>query len=61
MNQPSLLVGVDIGTSRTKAGIVDLHGRELARASVPTRWRVCETGGETSGAALSAGDRKSVV
>lgn len=56
----ALLVGVDIGTSRTKAGIVDLDGRELARASVPTQWRTCETGGDTSGAALSAGVREAI-
>jgi sugar (pentulose or hexulose) kinase len=61
MNRPSLLVGVDVGTSRTKAGIVDLDGRELARASVPTHWRACETGGDTSGAALSAGVREAIA
>ncbi|HTU31714.1 MAG TPA: FGGY family carbohydrate kinase [Solirubrobacteraceae bacterium] len=61
MNRPSLLVGVDVGTSRTKAGIVDLDGRELARASVPTRWRTCATGGDTSGATLSAGVREAIA
>jgi sugar (pentulose or hexulose) kinase len=61
MNLPSLLVGVDVGTSRTKAGIVDLDGRELARAAVPTRWRACESGGDTSGAALSAGVREAIA
>jgi sugar (pentulose or hexulose) kinase len=57
----ALLVGVDVGTSRTKAGIVDLDGRELARASVPTQWRTRETGGDTSGAALSAGVRAAIT
>ena len=61
MNRPSLLIGVDVGTSRTKAGIVGLDGRELARASVPTRWRRCETGGDTSGAWLSAGVREAIA
>jgi sugar (pentulose or hexulose) kinase len=61
MNRPSLLVGVDVGTSRTKAGIVDVDGRELARASVRTRWRTCDTGGDTSGAALSAGVREAIA
>ncbi|HET9123983.1 MAG TPA: FGGY family carbohydrate kinase [Solirubrobacteraceae bacterium] len=56
-----LLIGVDIGTTRTKAGIVDLHGHELACASVPTSWRTCPTGGDTSGAALSAGVRKALA
>jgi sugar (pentulose or hexulose) kinase len=61
MNRPSLLVGVDVGTSRTKAGIVDLDGCELARASVATRWRACESGGDTSGAALSTGVREAIA
>ena len=61
MNRPSLLVGVDIGTSRTKAGIVDLDGRELARASVPTSWRTTDTGGDTSGAALAAAVREAIA
>jgi sugar (pentulose or hexulose) kinase len=56
-----LLVGVDVGTSRTKAGIVDAGGRERACASVPTRWRTCPTGGETSGAAISAGVREALA
>lgn len=56
-----LLVGVDVGTSRTKAGIVDADGRELACASVPTRWQTCPSGGETSGAALSAGVREALL
>lgn len=56
-----LLVGVDVGTSRTKAGIVDAAGRELACASVPTRWRTGPSGGDTSGAALSAGVREALV
>jgi sugar (pentulose or hexulose) kinase len=34
-----LLVGVDVGTTRVKAGLVDLDGRELAHAAVPTVWR----------------------
>lgn len=56
-----LLVGVDVGTSRTKAGIIDADGRERACASVPTRWRICPTGGETSGAAISAGVREALT
>ncbi len=56
-----LLVGVDVGTSRTKAGIVSADGRELACASVPTRWRRSATGGDTSGAALAAGVREALA
>ncbi len=43
---PALLVGVDVGTTRTKAAIVGLDGAELARAAVPTIWRRCSTGGD---------------
>jgi sugar (pentulose or hexulose) kinase len=41
-----LLIGVDVGTTRIKAGLVDLDGRELGQASVPTRWHRLATGGE---------------
>lgn len=43
---PPLLVGVDVGTTRTKAAIIGLDGRELARAAVPTIWRQCPTGAD---------------
>ncbi len=43
-----LLLGVDVGTTRTKAAVVDACGRELAWASVPTRWQQVPTGAETS-------------
>ncbi|HLI58511.1 MAG TPA: FGGY family carbohydrate kinase [Solirubrobacteraceae bacterium] len=56
-----LLVGVDVGTSRTKAGIVDAAGHECACASVPTHWRRSPHGGETSGAAISAGVREALA
>jgi len=41
-----LLVGVDVGTTRVKAGLVDLDGRELARAAVPTVWQRQPTGAQ---------------
>lgn len=34
-----LLVGVDVGTTRVKAGLVGLDGRELGRAAVATVWQ----------------------
>jgi sugar (pentulose or hexulose) kinase len=34
-----LLVGVDVGTTMTKAAVVDLDGRELAHGSARTPWR----------------------
>jgi sugar (pentulose or hexulose) kinase len=42
----SLLVGVDVGTTRIKAGLVDLGGQDLGHASVPTRWHRLATGAE---------------
>lgn len=41
-----LLVGVDVGTTRVKAGLIGLDGRELGRAAVPTVWRELPTGAE---------------
>jgi sugar (pentulose or hexulose) kinase len=43
---PPLLLGVDIGTTRTKAGVVSADGRELAWGSVETPWRMVPTGAE---------------
>ena len=36
---PRLLVGLDVGTTRIKAVAVDLGGRQLAEAALPTPWR----------------------
>ena len=41
-----LLVGVDVGTTRVKAGLIGLDGRELAHAAVPTVWQRRPTGAE---------------
>jgi sugar (pentulose or hexulose) kinase len=49
-----LLVGVDVGTTLTKAGIVDANGQEIVRAAVPTVWQPTATGAETSGDVLLA-------
>lgn len=47
MNTPrALLAGIDVGTTRIKAGLVDVAGRERGHASVPTRWRRLATGAE---------------
>jgi sugar (pentulose or hexulose) kinase len=40
-----LLVGIDVGTTLTKAGIVAVDGAEIAQASVPTPWTREATGG----------------
>jgi len=42
----ALLAGVDVGTTRIKAGLVDLAGQERGHASVPTRWRQLATGAD---------------
>jgi sugar (pentulose or hexulose) kinase len=41
-----LLVGVDVGTTRVKAGLIGLDGVELAHAAVPTVWQRRPTGAE---------------
>jgi sugar (pentulose or hexulose) kinase len=41
-----LLVGVDVGTTRIKAGLVDVAGHERGHASVVTRWRRLATGAD---------------
>ena len=41
-----LLVGVDVGTTRVKAGLINLDGRELGQATVPTVWQRRPTGAE---------------
>lgn len=43
-----LLVGIDIGTSKTKASVVDARGREIGWAQVPTPWRQVATGAEAA-------------
>lgn len=42
----ALLVGVDVGTTRIKAGLVDVAGQECGHASVATQWRRLATGAE---------------
>lgn len=41
-----LLIGVDVGTTRVKAGLIDLDGRELGQAAVPTVWQTRPTGAQ---------------
>jgi sugar (pentulose or hexulose) kinase len=43
-----LLVGVDVGTTMTKAAVVTLDGLEVSWGSVPTPWRPVPTGAELS-------------
>ncbi|HEX8856593.1 MAG TPA: FGGY family carbohydrate kinase [Thermoleophilaceae bacterium] len=42
-----LLLGIDVGTSVSKAAVVDADGRELAHGEAPTPWQRVETGAET--------------
>jgi sugar (pentulose or hexulose) kinase len=59
MAQVELLVGLDIGTTMTKAAVVGPDGKEIAWGSVPTPWRAVPSGAEAApadllGAALQA-------
>ncbi len=56
-----LLAGLDVGTTRTKAGLVDETGQELTRAAVPTPWRRTPAGVETDPEALAAAARSALV
>jgi sugar (pentulose or hexulose) kinase len=41
-----LLVGIDVGTTMTKAAVVGVDGREVSWGSVPTPWRPTTTGAD---------------
>jgi sugar (pentulose or hexulose) kinase len=56
-----VLLGIDIGTTRTKSGLISVRGEELATAAAATRWRVVETGAETTPADLMASVRSSAA
>jgi sugar (pentulose or hexulose) kinase len=43
-----LLIGVDVGTTMTKAAVVRPDGEELSWGSVPTPWRPVHTGAEVA-------------
>jgi sugar (pentulose or hexulose) kinase len=47
-----LLLGVDVGTTWTKAAVVAADGQELSWGSVPTPWERVPTGAETTPQAL---------
>jgi sugar (pentulose or hexulose) kinase len=50
-----LFVGVDIGTTVTKAAVVAADGRELGWGMAPTSWRNVPTGAETTPADILLG------
>ncbi len=58
---PPLLVGVDVGTTRTKASVIDGDGRELTSGSVATIWRSCPTGADARPADLLDGSRRAIA
>lgn len=47
-----LLVGIDVGTTMTKAVVTSTAGRELSWGRAPTEWRAVPTGGEADPAAF---------
>ena len=49
---PELLVGIDVGTTMTKAAVIGLDGTEVSRGSAPTPWRPVPTGAEVDPADL---------
>jgi sugar (pentulose or hexulose) kinase len=56
----SLLVGLDVGTTSTKAVVVDLDGRELSHGHAPTRWESTADGTETDAGSLLDAARTAV-
>ena len=56
-----LLIGVDVGTTRIKAGLIDTSGRELGRTSTPTVWQRCPTGAEARPADFSSAVRQALA
>ena len=49
---PEFLVGIDLGTTMTKAAVLGLDGTELSRGKAPTPWRPVPTGAEVDPADL---------
>jgi sugar (pentulose or hexulose) kinase len=48
----TLLLGLDVGTTSTKAAVIDLDGNELAHGRAPMPWTNVPTGAEIAPAAL---------
>jgi sugar (pentulose or hexulose) kinase len=47
-----VVVGLDLGTTRSKAVVLDLSGRQVGLSKAPTPWRTHDGGTETSAPAL---------
>ena len=50
-----VLVGLDLGTSSCKDGVVSIAGEGLAHSRVPTPWRPVPSGAELAAADLLSG------
>jgi len=48
----TLLLGLDVGTTSTKAAVIDLDGNELAHGRAPMTWTTVPTGAEIAPEAL---------
>ena len=49
---PELLVGIDVGTTMTKAAVVGMDGEEISWGKAPTPWQSVPTGAEVDPAEL---------
>jgi sugar (pentulose or hexulose) kinase len=55
-----LLAGLDVGTTSTKAVVIDLDGRERGHGRAPTTWQPTADGTEIGAAALLDGARTAI-
>ncbi len=58
---PELLVGIDLGTTMTKAAVVGPDGREISWGNAPTPWQQVPTGAEADPAGLFDAAMRAVV
>src|SRR3954447_16226434 len=48
----TLLLGLDVGTTSTKAAVIDIDGHELSHGRAPMPWTIVPTGAEIAPEAL---------
>jgi sugar (pentulose or hexulose) kinase len=57
----SLLVGLDVGTTSSKAVVLDLDGQELSHGRAPTPWKSTADGTETDAGSLLESARTAIA